>query len=150
MGVADDALFPKVFREANPDKLVAEKRERYRGSLEATPPILQPTIDFIGELATHFPLAVVSSSARIEVQPAIVRAGLGGCFRMLITREDVDRIKPDPQPYRIAAARMHSIRPLVIEDSASGIAAGKAAGFPVVVVSSPQAMPIEVRAALGL
>jgi sugar-phosphatase len=55
-----------------------------------------------------------------------------------ITAGDVRRGKPDPEPYLVAAERL-SLRPadcIVVEDSPTGIAAGKAAGMRVVAVAT--------------
>ena len=46
------------------------------------------------------------------------------------------RHKPDPEPYLLAARRLGVNRPLVVEDSATGAASGRAAGFDVVIVDS--------------
>ena len=153
VGVADDALFsnvfPKVFSVANPAKLVDAKRTAYRASLELKPPFLASTLELVRELSGQYPLAVVSSSSRAEVEPPLVRAGIAQYFRRMITREDVERIKPNPEPYLKAARWMDAKNPLVIEDSSAGIAAGKAAGFRVVEISSAASMASELRAALA-
>ena len=149
VGVADDALFPSVFPIADPGVLVAAKREAYRTALEETPPILAATVELLHELSRHYTMAVVSSSARVEVEPPLVRTGVADCFRLIITREDVERIKPNPEPYLKAARLLQASRPLVIEDSPAGIAAGRAAGFQVVEVPNPAGMAGQLRTALG-
>jgi len=49
---------------------------------------------------------------------------------VVVTRDDVVRGKPDPEGYRLAAARLgiDVASALVVEDSAPGVAAGRAAG----------------------
>ena len=47
------------------------------------------------------------------------------------------RHKPAPEPYLLAAARLGVERALVLEDSAAGIASGRAAGFEVLTVRHP-------------
>ena len=57
---------------------------------------------------------------------------------VLITSEDVEKGKPDPEPY-LFAAMMLGVKPascVVIEDAPSGIQAGRAAGMHVVAVIS--------------
>ena len=58
--------------------------------------------------------------------------------RVLVTAEDVERGKPDPQPYLAAAAALgvEPSRCLVVEDAPAGIAAGKAAGAAVLAVTT--------------
>lgn len=74
------------------------------------------------------PWAVVTSADR-RLADARLRAS-GICPPLLITVEDVPAGKPDPAGYRLAAARLgvDPRRCLVVEDSAVGIEAGRAAG----------------------
>ena len=56
----------------------------------------------------------------------------------LITADDVERGKPDPQPYLAGAAAL-GVDPadcLVIEDAPAGIEAGKAAGMTVLALAT--------------
>ena len=93
-------------------------------------------------------LAVVSSSGRAEVEPALEFAGVLGCFAATVFGEDVKQLKPDPEPYLLAASRLGVARPLVVEDSAAGIAAGRAAGFDVVRIPDAGSTAALVREAL--
>ena len=63
----------------------------------------------------------------------LVECGFTGFFEVILTRDDVENCKPDPEIYRKTLAGL-SLPPqacLVVEDSAIGIAAAKAAGIPV-------------------
>ena len=57
---------------------------------------------------------------------------------VLITADDVKRGKPDPEPYRLAAASLGFATEecLVLEDAPAGIASAKAAGTQVVAIAS--------------
>jgi len=75
--------------------------------------------------------AVVSNSDRIVVNANLDTAGLNAPSLISISRNDVVRGKPDPEPYRRAAFLLQA-EPgecLVIEDSATGARAGLAAGI---------------------
>lgn len=50
--------------------------------------------------------------------------------RVVVTADDVDRGKPDPQPYLLGAERLGADvrRCLVVEDAESGVRSGRAAG----------------------
>ncbi len=64
---------------------------------------------------------------------------LQDAFDFVATRDDVDRGKPDPEIYLLAASEL-SVDPadcLVIEDSPSGVKAALAAGMHVVAVATP-------------
>jgi len=78
------------------------------------------------------PWAVVTSA---DVRLARVRLDAAGIPAppLLVTVEDVRVGKPDPEGYRIAAARLgvDPARCLVVEDAGPGVAAGRAAGMTV-------------------
>ena len=59
---------------------------------------------------------------------------------------DVTRHKPAPEPYLLAASRLGVERALVLEDSAAGIASGRAAGFEVLTVRHPSEVAGLLRA----
>ncbi|MGA9108340.1 MAG: HAD-IA family hydrolase, partial [Bryobacteraceae bacterium] len=51
------------------------------------------------------------------------------------------RYKPDPEPYRKAAELVGARTALVVEDSAAGLASGRAAGFAVLAIAEPSQVP---------
>ena len=154
VGVADEvALRERLHlddRAEGRDSLVARKQAFFRQGLEESQPFLADTVRLLEELHGIYTLAVVSSSYKSEVEPPLVRGGIRPCFQLLITGEDVKHFKPSPEPYLLAAERLGSRRPLVIEDSDAGVASGQAAGFEVLRVSSVENVGREVRARLGL
>jgi sugar-phosphatase len=79
--------------------------------------------------------AIVTSGS-VAVASLRMRAGGIPRPRVFVTSDDVRRGKPDPEGYLLGARRL-GCRPeecLVIEDAPPGVAAGKAAGMPVVAV----------------
>ncbi|WAC66040.1 HAD-IA family hydrolase [Agrococcus sp. SL85] len=73
--------------------------------------------------------AAVTSGRRAVMEARLAAAGLP-VPRVLVAAEDVDRGKPDPQGYLLAAARLgvDAARCLVVEDAPAGVDAGLAAG----------------------
>ncbi len=72
----------------------------------------------------------VSNSARAIVDANIARLGIAELIEFSISRDDVTRPKPDPEPYALACQRM-GIAPanvLCFEDSTSGSRSAIAAG----------------------
>lgn len=92
-------------------------------------------------------MAVVSSSSCQEIEPLMERARLRGYFETVVGGGDVERQKPDPEPYLLAASRLGVKRAIVLEDSAAGMAAGRAAGFEVIQVRHPNDVPLLLEAA---
>jgi mannitol-1-/sugar-/sorbitol-6-phosphatase len=73
--------------------------------------------------------AIVTSSTRRLLLARLTAAGLPVPER-IISGDDVERGKPDPEPYR-RGAELLGFRPeecVVVEDAPSGVGAGKAAG----------------------
>ncbi|KQO17013.1 HAD family phosphatase [Acidovorax sp. Leaf78] len=82
------------------------------------------------------PCAVASSSRRDEIEHRLARVGVLHHFQALAGGNEVERGKPDPALYRLAAARL-GVDPaqcLAFEDSENGARAAQAAGVAVVVV----------------
>lgn len=114
-----------------PEQLLAELRGRFTAEVDSA---VHPTPGLIALLAhlekRGIPRAVATSSRREYAEGLIVRHGLRSHYAFLLGAEDVTRGKPDPEIYLTAASRL-GIEPanlLVLEDSPTGVAAGKAAG----------------------
>jgi HAD superfamily hydrolase (TIGR01509 family) len=77
----------------------------------------------------------------MEIEPPLEVRNLRRYFRTLVCGGDVQRIKPAPDPYLLAARLLDAQTPLVVEDSAAGVASARAAGFPVLQVHNAAEMP---------
>jgi beta-phosphoglucomutase len=90
--------------------------------------------DLLRELReAHYRVGMVTGSSRKSVE-RVLTSDLRETFNVLITADDVQRPKPDPQPF-LVAARSLDLEPakcLVIENAPFGIRAAKAAGCGVV------------------
>jgi HAD superfamily hydrolase (TIGR01509 family) len=125
------------------------KKELFRERVVAEQPFLPATLELVHNLQRDYSLAVVSSSARSEIEPALLSAGIRDCFRELVCGKEAANYKPAPDPYLRAAELLESSRPLVVEDSEAGVASAKAAGFDVVRVSTVHDVASAVRRAIG-
>ncbi|MGC4856998.1 HAD family hydrolase [Micromonospora sp. DT4] len=103
--------------------------ERASG-LEVFAPVVELAMGFHGEV----PLALVSGGARRVVDAGLEATGLRRLFDYLVTGEDAQRGKPDPELFQLAARRLGAAPSacLVYEDSPEGIQAADAAGMHVV------------------
>jgi mannitol-1-/sugar-/sorbitol-6-phosphatase len=108
----------------------AENREVERGEIEDTDGVIP--LPGALELLQALPRdrwAIATSCTRRLAEVRIRAAGLPAPAHM-ITSTDVQRGKPDPEPY-IKAAKILGLAPgdcIVMEDAPAGIRAGKAAG----------------------
>lgn len=116
--------------------LDARRQEEILADLQHEGP-MHGAADLLSSLSTAgVPLAVVSSSSHKWVDGWLAKLGLDGWFRTTVCRGDAPRIKPAPDLYLEAAARL-GVEPaqcLVIEDSLNGVKSAKAAGMAVWVV----------------
>ena len=109
---------------------VAENREVERGEIEDTEGVIP--LPGALELLQALPQdrwAIATSCTRALAEVRIRAAGLP-FPQHLVTSTDVQRGKPDPEPY-IKAATILGLEPadcIVMEDAPAGIRAGKAAG----------------------
>lgn len=90
-------------------------------------PGLIPVLDRL----SHLPMAVATSNRRADALRIIDALGLPHRFRTLIGAEDVQRGKPDPEPFLRAAAVLGvaAERCVAFEDSVNGVASAMAAGM---------------------
>jgi putative hydrolase of the HAD superfamily len=84
-------------------------------------------------------LAIASSSKHDWVDGYLRQLGLFDDFDAILCREDVQRIKPDPELFLAALERLNlpAAEALVFEDSPNGVLAAKRAGMRVVAVPNP-------------
>jgi HAD superfamily hydrolase (TIGR01509 family) len=118
------------------EELLVKKRENFRAMVNVG---LTPFPGLAEELARwrKSPLALATSSARYEAILILDHLGFQNFFDPVITCDDVQRAKPAPDCYLLAAERLGK-RPeecVVIEDSANGIRAALDAGTQVLAVS---------------
>lgn len=155
IGITDRAMLEVLARQKNPPHDVEDlwqyypkKKALFREKAYANPPIPEATRALVRSLS-QYSLAVVSSSGRAEVEPVLERAGIRDCFQTIVTGDDVKNRKPHPEPYLLAAERLNVRRPLVVEDSEPGAAAGLAAGFEVLKIHDPYALSSALLPRLG-
>lgn len=145
MGMPARDVLPR-FRErfdldATVDEIGAEYKYFFVESLEGgSVPLLPGAATIVGQLvARQVPLALATSSSRQYVDAVFAPHGLLPHFLHVLTAEDVTHGKPHPEVYRRAAELLGVDPPhaLVIEDSANGIRAAKAAGCACLCVGRP-------------
>jgi len=156
IGISDRLMLAHLCQQVSPpielqsliDQFPA-KRERFRELVTRELPFFAGCREFLDSLR-GYKLAVVSSSGRPEIEPALHRAGLLACFETLVCWADVRNPKPAPEPYLLAASRLKAQRPLVVEDSEAGVQSARAAGFDVIRVRSPAEVPSAVQMRLSV
>ena len=120
----------------------AAKEKLYR---EMLAPRLAETLvpGLVAFLERHHevPMAVATNAERANVDFVLHAAGLDRFFRVSVDGQQVKNPKPDPDVY-LRAAELLGVPPaecVVFEDSYGGVAAGLAAGMPVVGITTTYA-----------
>ncbi|MBM3270099.1 MAG: HAD family phosphatase [Candidatus Sericytochromatia bacterium] len=101
-------------------------------------PVFQHEYALSSLKATGFRLAVASNAVRKSVEAMLERANLLPYLDVVLSNQDVQKAKPDPEIYLTAFERL-GLPPhecLVVEDNANGIAAAQASGAHLMVVGS--------------
>jgi HAD superfamily hydrolase (TIGR01509 family) len=156
IGIDDREMLRTMASQADPPRdwrdlwaLYPAKTECFRDRMMAHPAFDPALNGLLVRLHERYRLAVVSSSSCSEIEPLLIAGGLRAHLDTVVGGEQVERHKPAPDPYLLAAARLGVTRALVLEDSPAGIASGRAAGFEVLPVARPSDVPELLRRRLG-
>jgi HAD superfamily hydrolase (TIGR01509 family) len=150
--VAGRAFKEMAGLEESLEELQNEARSRFHSLIDSA---VHPTPGLFMLLAhlehRGIPRAVATSSRREYADRLLRNHGLDRHFQFLLTAEDVEHGKPDPEIY-LKAAHQFAIRPeslVVLEDSPAGLAAARAAGALVLAVPHDHSPPESLAAAHG-
>ena len=136
------AQYERAGKKAGEDRIgeiVKEKSEKWREIVSGNLPLFDGIENFIEKMSREFTLGLVSMSRRHEIDLVLEESGLGRFFETVVSADDVDKCKPDPECFRLGFQRLDAIRManghlpmthddcLVIEDSPAGIKGAVAA-----------------------
>jgi len=117
----------------------ARKEGLYRTIIQRTRPIMPGAIELIDGLrSAGIRLAIGSSGPPPNIQVALDLIGRRSSFQAIVTGADVQRGKPDPQVFLVAADRL-GLDPgccVVIEDAPVGVQAAHNAGMATIALVS--------------
>jgi beta-phosphoglucomutase len=125
--------------------LIELKAANFHALARTEAPIIDGVEDFIEMLhTTGLPLAICSGATREDIEIMLEHSEIKNAFKTIITANDVDKGKPDPEGYLLALQRLKektktAIEPaqcVVIEDSGWGLQAAIAAGMHTVAVTN--------------
>jgi beta-phosphoglucomutase len=131
-------LFPGAFTEAVMADLADRKEELYRAAARRGVELLPGVRELLEGLhAAGFCQAVGSSAPRANLDLILSLTRTEPFFQAVVSSEDTQRGKPDPQVFLVAAERLRvpPARCVVMEDAVAGVQAAKAGGMKCVAVS---------------
>ena len=120
------------------DELMAWKQGRFMTLLEAAQPIFEPIPALVSDLARQTRLALASGSNHEVIAAVLAMRGLRPHFEKVVSAQDVAKGKPAPDIF-LHTADLLGVNPadcVVIEDSAAGVAAARAAGMRVIGITN--------------
>ncbi len=130
--------------QLDPEELRA-RRGRRKLELVAAQPLLPGIAGYLAEgKRSGLKLGVASSSSRDWVVGHLDRLGVTDLFDAIVTGDDVAHVKPDPELYLLALARL-GLEPheaIVFEDAPNGVLAAKRAV--IFTVAVPNALTCEL------
>ncbi len=130
-------LWPE--RAGESQRLSERKEWIYRALVERSFPAMPGAAELVTSLdEAGFALALASSGPPENVELALERLGVRDRFDAVVTGRDVERGKPDPQVFLLAAERLGlpPDRCVVVEDAPVGVEAAHAAGMAAVALLS--------------
>ncbi len=158
LGYDDRGCFDAALRDAGqrPDRarlddLIARKARRYVEVAERGLRFFPAAAETLRAIAARWPVAINSGALRPEIEYALRRLDCLDRVAAIVSAEDTDKCKPDPEGYRLAFEALRArgrsnsdgasgdLSPsacLVIEDSLAGIVSAKGAGMRAVGVST--------------
>jgi beta-phosphoglucomutase len=155
LGLSDEELLRVVDKEGKLslsnqqfEKLLGEKANLFKEMAATEAGIIEGVPQFLNMLAGNkIPIGICSGALLPEIEMILKGALLRNHFDVIVSAEQVERGKPDPEGFLLALKllnkRMHkSIQPencIVIEDSHWGLEAAKAAGMQTVAITNTYA-----------
>jgi len=122
----------------DPDAVAMSKRIAYLEALDKVE-LIEPVIAFARQHHGKVPLAIATGSTRAVAEKTLEILEITDLFDTLVTADDVEQGKPNPEVFLKAAAYIN-VDPtdcIAFEDAAPGIIAAQEAGMEVVTVPTP-------------
>ena len=118
------------------DGWVRRKQETTLSMLTDRPRLYPGVRELVEALRGRARLGIVSTTWRENIAAVLGSAGLAGSFELIVAKEDVRPLKPQPAAYLLALKRLKvpAGRVVALEDSATGLTAARAAGLRYVAV----------------
>jgi len=141
-GTSDRVLWADFVARHQPSKPLEElagmKFRHFVEMIEAEKPLFPGFLALLDRIPPSVPLAVASGSWHDTINVVLALRDLRPRFRAVVSSQDVPKGKPAPDIF-LRAAELLGANPgrcCVLEDSAAGVAAGKAAGMTVVGITN--------------
>ena len=126
-----DAVILEHQLPLNTETLVGYKRSDYHRMAAAGARLFPKVEEGLSALQNKYKLGIATSSSKNDAAAVFSRTKLDRYFQTVVTSDQVQRMKPAPDCYLLAAERigLNPANGLAVEDSVAGIRAAKEAGL---------------------
>src|SRR3954463_5726992 len=126
----------KKIEDGDVEGWVRRKQELTLKILNDSPRLYPGVADLVRALRGRVRMAVVSTTWRANVEAVLLGSGLADAVELIVGKEDVKAVKPDPECYRLALKRLRiaASSAVALEDSPRGLEAARGAGVRVLAV----------------
>ncbi len=153
MGFDDRDAFKEAFNskdhqlsQTELNKLVLEKAEVFQDVILDGVTAYPGVVKLITKLHdSGIPLAICSGALLSDIVPILELLQISSCFDLIVTADDVQKSKPDPESYQLTFQKLSSLHAdknltfnntIVIEDTPAGIKSANGAGLKVIGVTN--------------
>jgi len=127
----------RTFRAGELDELIRRKSDYYFTAIDRKNVLFSGAASAVRAAARRGPVAIASGARLGEIRHILGAAGLLEFFSTIVAAEDVQRGKPDPEPFQLACDRLKNYcaqlvpqECVAVEDSLGGIQSAHSAGMP--------------------
>jgi beta-phosphoglucomutase-like phosphatase (HAD superfamily) len=124
-------IFKDLFGYEFDSKLIIAERQAHYKALISTVKEVQAVAEIVRSHYGKIPMAVASGGERIVLEATLDTINLGGFFDTIVSIDDVEKGKPEPDIFLLASQRLR-VDPkdcIVYEDSDGGLEAAYRAGM---------------------
>ncbi|MDO8553914.1 MAG: HAD family phosphatase [Candidatus Micrarchaeota archaeon] len=128
-GIKDYLKEKKIKLDA--EEIRSVKRAIYHQMLKKQLMLMPGIKTLLEKSKLAYKTALVSSSYRVDIDLIVKLTNIGKYFDVIIAKDDVKKVKPEPESF-LLAAKLLEIEPrncIVVEDAEKGVVAAKRAGM---------------------
>lgn len=135
----------RAYTEEEKNRMAEEKNSRYRELIAGiTPAELLPGVLSLFDFLKKKGIGIALGSSSKNAKPILGSLGIADRFDAVVDGNDIQRSKPDPQVFSLAAERLGlpADECVVFEDAEAGLLAGKRAGMKTAAVGAAGGGPL--------
>jgi len=139
------AVSTKAPKQPNIATLCDQKQRAFERLVQRGIDPIPGAVELVDAAARRMPIAIASGATMTDITLMLDQLGRRGVFEIIVSADQVQRSKPDPESYAMAVDRLAQKHPelalgpancLAIEDTPAGVASARDAGLMTLGVAS--------------